>query len=242
MSLLANLKTDSSIQEDKDVLGGGGILESNAYDLVVDLAYLDTSKGGAISFNLVLKGSNGESLKQTLWMTSGTAKGTKNYYEDSQGNKKYLPGFLQANNLCLLAVGKEISELEPEDKTIKLYDYEAKKEVPTSKQVLTELLNEPITVGVIKQTVDKNAKDSAGNYVPTGETREENEIDKMFRTSDKMTVAEIKAQADSSEFYEKWVEKNKGKTRNKAKGAEGNSGVPTASTGKAPEPTKSLFA
>lgn len=232
-----NLKTDASIEAEKDVLGGFGILDTDAYQFAIDMAYIDTADSGAMSLNLSLKTQDGATLRQTLWMTSGKAKGCKNYYVTQNGDKRYLPGFNQANAICLLTVGKEISDVGAEEKVIKLYDYEQKKEVPQTKQVLVELLGKEVTIGVIRQVVDKTAKADDGSYKPTGETREENEIDKIFRTSDHMTVNEIKAEETEAHFYDKWVDKNKGVTRNRAKGAKPGAGkaAETAS------PAKSLF-
>lgn len=231
--MLDNLQEDSSIQEDGDFLGGGTfLLESGVYDMVIDMAYLDTSKGGATSLTLHLKGKNGENVRETFWITSGTAKGCKNYYLDKDGNKKYLPGFSQANSICKLATGKSIAEIENAKKVVKVYDFTAKKEVPQEKTVLTGLLDQPITVGVIKQTVDKNVKNAEGNYVPSGETREENFIDKAFRTSDHKTSAEIIAQADDATFYDKWVAKNTGTVRNKAIGPTMVKDIPEMGSGK----------
>jgi len=127
----------------------------------------------------------------------------------------------------------------PEKKTIKIYDPELKKEMPKEVPVLLDLLGEDITCGVLKQVVDKTSKNASGEYVPTGETREVNEIDKFFRTSDKLTIAEIVAESTEATFYNKWVEKNKGKVVNKAKGVAGNTGSPAAAT--QVKPTKSLF-
>ena len=219
MSLFKNLKTDDSIQGDKDSLGGFSVLPSGAYDMVIDMAYIDSSEGGAMSCNLTFKDSVGKSLKVTEWMTSGIAKGQLNYYVDKQGNKKYLPGFNTVNAICLLANGTEIADMEAEEKVLSIYNPELKKEAPTKKQVLMDLLGKEITLGVIKEVVDKTSKDSNGQYVPTGETREQNVIDKVFRTSDKMTVAEIKAESEEASFFNQWVEKNKDVTKQKAKGA-----------------------
>lgn len=240
MTILSNLKTDDSIQEDKDILGGGyRPLESGLYDLTIESAYIGTSQGGAVSLNIVAKTEDQQTVRQTLWMTSGKAKGCKNYYEDANGTRKYLPGFTAANNLCLLTVGKEIGDLEPEEKVINLYDYDAKKELPTKVQMIVELIGQEITAGVVKQTVDKNVKDGNGNYVPSGETRDENDISKFFRKRDGMTVAEIKAQAEEAVFKTQWAEKNTGVTINKAKGLSGAAGVPQPAS--APKPAKSLF-
>ena len=245
MSLLANLATDASINNDKDTLGTGGALDSGLYNCKVNLAYLSKASSGALALVLSLKTDTDREVRQTLWMTSGTAKGCKNYYEDKNGEKNYLPGFVQANNLCLLTVGKEISTLETETKVVNVYSAEAKAEVPTKVEMLMDLIGQEIIVGLIKQTVDKARKNEAtGVYEATGETRDENEIDKVFRARDRMTTAEIRAQATEAVFADNWAKKWTGKTKDRAKGAvAGLPGVPKG-LGAAPaskKPTTSLF-
>lgn len=243
--MLANLTTDDTIADEKDSVGGGGVLDSGIYAAKIAMAYLTKATSGALGLVIDLKTEAGKNLKQTLWMTSGTAKGCKNYYE-KDGEKHYLPGFLHANALALLTVGKEISQLETENKVVNVYSYEAKAEVPTKVDVLMDLLNQEIIVGVIKQTVDKTKKNEAtGVYEPTGETREENDIDKLFRASDRMTTAEIRAQAEAATFIDTWSNKWTGQVKNKAKGASGTAGAPKAAAGApaaAKKPTTSLFA
>jgi hypothetical protein len=244
MSLLANLSTDSSIANEKDSIGSSGPVDSGLYNCTIAMAHINKSAGGALGLVLTLKTEAGKEVRQTLWMTSGTAKGCKNYYE-KDGEKHYLPGFTHANSLCLLATGKEISALETETKVINLYSAEAKAEVPTKAEVLMDLIGQEIIVGLIKQTVDKTKKnESTGTYEATGETREENEIDKFFRAKDRMTTAEIRAQAEEATFIESWDKKWSGKVKDRAKGAAGGlAGVPKL--GGAPaskKPTNSLFA
>ena len=245
MSLLANLTTDDSIATERDSIGTGGPLESGLYNAVVSLAYLTKAKSEALGLVLHLKTEAGREIRQTLWMTSGKEKGCKNYYE-KDGQKHYLPGFNHANGLALLTVGKEISELAPEQKVVNVYSYDVKAEVPTKVDMLVELLGKEIIVGVIKQTVDKTVKTDAGTYVPTGETRDENDIDKMFRARDRMTVAEIRAQAEEATFADAWAKKWTGQTKMRAKGAAGagTAGAPTRAGAPAAskKPTTSLFA
>lgn len=246
MSLLANLKTDAAIANEKDSVGGFSVLDSNLYGSTIALAYLTTSSGGAIGLVLHLKTADNREIRQTIYMTSGTAKGCKNYYEDAKGEKHYLPGFNLANSLALLTVGKEIGDLATETKVVNVYSPDAKAEVPTKVEMFTDLLGQEIIAAVLKQIVDKNQKNEAtGKYEPTGETREENEIDKFFRARDKMTVAEIRAQAAAPAFYTTWETKWAGKVRDKSTkgaGSNGTAGAPGAS--KAPaanKPTTSLF-
>lgn len=245
MSLLASLATDSTIAEEKDSVGSGGPLESGLYKATVALAYITKSAGGAMGLVLNLKTEANKEIRQTLWMTSGTAKGCKNYYE-KDGEKHYLPGFNHANSLALLAAGKEISQMETETKVVNVYSAEAKSEVPTKVEMLMDLLGQEIIVGLIKQTVDKTKKNEAtGIYEATGETRDENEIDKLFRARDRMTTAEIRAQAETATFIDTWDAKFSGTVKMKAKGASGTAGAPKAA-GAAPaaakKPTTSLFA
>ena len=95
------------------------------------------------------------------------------------------------------------------------------------------------------KTVDKTKKnDATGQYEPTGETREENEIDKLFRASDRMTTAEIRAKAAEASFAFTWETKNTGVTKNKSKGAPagtGTAGMPMMSPGVTKKPATSLF-
>jgi hypothetical protein len=244
MSALKNLTSDATIANEKDSVGGGGVLESGLYPATVTLAYVTKSAGGATGLVLHAKTSMGRDIRQTLWMTSGTAKGAKNYYE-KDGQKNYLPGFIAANALALLATGKEISELDTETKVVNVYSYEAKAEVPTKVDVPVDLMGKEIIIGLIKQTVDKNAKnETTGAYEPTGETRDENEIDKFFRAADKMTTAEIRAAANEPAFYATWESKFSGIVRMKAK-ATGTAGAPKGAFGGGTamkKPATSLFA
>lgn len=246
MSLLKNLASDQSIANEKDSVGGSRVLDSGLYTFNVTLAYVTVASSGALGLVLGAKTSSGQDYRETLWMSSGTAKGAKNYYE-KDGEKIYLPGYLVANSLALLTVGKEISELDTEEKVVGVYNAEAKQEVPTKVNMIMDLLGQQILAGIVKQTVDRTKKNEAtGAYEATGETRDENVIDKLFRAKDRMTTAEIRAQAETATFADTWAEKNTGVTRNRAKGAAaaGKPGAPrlngAAAAAGAPK-SKSLF-
>jgi hypothetical protein len=237
---LANLKTDSTIKDETDSVGGNGPVESGLYPHKITMAFFGKSSGGAMSLDLHLADPDGKELRQTIYITSGDAKGNKNYYEDKAGAKAYLPGFNVANSLALLTVGKEIGEIETEEKTVKLYSFVEKAEVLTKVPMLMELLGQEVLTGVIRQTVDKNVKDEAtGKYVPTGETRQENEIDKFFRAADRMTTAEIRAQAAVATFADTWEAKWKGVDKDKS--TKGASAPAATGAGNTAKPTSSLF-
>jgi hypothetical protein len=247
MSLLKNLKTDSSIAGEKDQLGGGGVFDSGYYNFIVTMAYLQESSGGALGLFLTLKDkASGRELRNTQYLTGGRDKGQKNYYE-KDGEKNYLPGFLIGNSLAMLTTGKEISDLDTEEKVVSIYNFDAKADVPTKVPVLVDLLGKEINAGVLRVTEDKTKKNEAdGKYYPTGETRDVNELDKFFCAREgyeHFTTAEIKAKAEKPEFYAAWTEKNAGKTRVKAGKQSGTAGAPAKSGAPAGggKPASSLF-
>lgn len=249
MNALANLATDKSIKEDTDSVGSDfSALESGVYAAKVTLAYLKKAASGALALALTLKTEAGREIQQTLWMTSGTEKGCKNYYE-KDGERFYLPGFTHANNLSLLTMDQEISQLTTEVKVISLYSAEAKADVPTKVDMFMDLIGKDIFVALFKQTVDKTKKNDAGVYVPTGETRDENEVDKFFHSPTQMTVAELRAKATEATFVNTWKTKWYGKTKNKSKSAGKAAGgtAPVAgafgaAANTAKKPSSSLFA
>jgi hypothetical protein len=238
MSLLKNLETKANVEGEKDVLGGGGVLDTNVYPMKVKVAYFTSAASGAVAINL--QGDvDGKEVRQQFWVLSGNDKGNKNTYT-KDGKEYYLPSFITANSLALLTVGKELSQLDVEKKVIKLYDFEAKEERPTEVDVLVELTGQMIQAGIQKQTVDKNEKGDDGKYYPTGETREINEVVKFFRFEDGLTVPEIEKGVTEAKFKDDWVTKWAGKVINKAKGNKdgAKAGLPS---GGAKSGTSSLF-
>ena len=239
-----SMETGTDIKDDGDFLGGYSPFESGLYDFTVLLAYLTTSASGARCLNVTLKDTSGKELKQQFWYTSGTSKGCKNFYINNDGEKQYLPGFVMAQHLAKLTTGgKDFApgQLVVEPRTIKLYNAEAKKEVPTEVAMCVEMLGKPVTGGVIKRIVDKNKKsdqtDASGKavYLPTGETRIENELVKFFRTRDRMTVTEILGKAEKGVFAEKWANKWTGQVEDKStkNGQAGTAGLPAVGAGAA---------
>ncbi len=240
MSNLSGLTIEADVADDGDRLGGDGyVWDSGIYPVVIELAYLTKSPGGARGLNMVYKDEKGRELKNILWVQSGDAKGNKSYYE-KDGVKHNLPGMNHADAIALLTTGKSITELDTTEKTVALWDYDAKAELNTKVDVFMDLIDQRIDVGVLKQIVDKNVKNEATNqWDPSGEVRDINEVDKFFRPADGLTVTEIKAGETSPEFKEKWDKKWTGVTQQKAKGAKPGATAGMPST--APNTTKKLF-
>lgn len=246
MTILAALATDNAIEVDGDSLGGSPrIEETNVYDCTIDVAYLRTANSGALALEVHMTSEQGANVRQTLWMTSGTAKGGNNFYTDKSGKRKYLPGFIAANDLALLAANKEIGSIETEEKVVKLYDYTAKEEVPTKVQMFSDLIGKPVKAGIQLCLEDKNVKNDAGVYVPSGETRNTMEVSKFFYAETGVTVTEAKAGVKEGEFINRWIEKNAGSIRDKSTKDAAKTGMPVgamASNSAAPAAPTSLFA
>ena len=49
MSLLKNLETKAGVEGEKDVLGGGGVLDTNVYPMKVKVAYFTSAASGAVA-------------------------------------------------------------------------------------------------------------------------------------------------------------------------------------------------
>lgn len=245
MSLFGNLKSDG-LEQTQDRLGGGyQPKETDIYTGTIKALYAGKSAGGAQSVSLILSLKDGSEYRETFWITN---KKGENFFlnKDDKTKKVPLPGFTLVDDLCLVTTGKPLAEQSTEEKTIKLYDSEAKKELPKAVPMLVEALGLEVSLGIVKVLENKNEK-QGDEYVPTAETRELNATDKVFHTETRMTVVEAREGADSAKFWDSWLERNKGNTRDKRTikdGQAGKAGAPKAA-GAAPAageaPRKSLF-
>lgn len=224
MKMFGNLSTEGH-EEVTDRLGGGGTFESGFYMATVKLAYAGKAQNSNAQSVTIHLDIGGREYRETLWVTN--KQGENFYIDKNDSTKKHsLPGFVTVDDFCLLTTGHGLVDQTFEDKVVKLYDFEQKKDMPQNVPVLIDVIGKEIGVGLIKQIVDKNVKDSSGNYVPSGETREENVADKFFHAESLRTVSEFKNSVEEAVFQPKWVEKNTGETRNRAKGAAGKTGAP----------------
>jgi len=220
----------------EETLSPSKIFETGIYSTVVDMAYLGISDGGAYSLNLTLKTPDNRTHKETLWITSGKDKGQLTYFINKDNEKQDLPGFAIANAVSILITGKELGDLTPEEKTINVYNFDLKKDVPTNKQVYVDLIGKQVDVAIQKQIVNKTSKAPDGTYKPTGETKEKNEIVSVFNTETKQNVYEYK-NGLPAEFYSKWLERYEGKTIDKTS----RINLTNSNNISTNKPTKSLF-
>ena len=213
MALFSNLKSDG-LEETQDRLGGGfQAKDTDVYEATIKVMYAGQSAGGAHSVTM-LADIDGTEYRETIYITN--KKGENFFLNKQDPTKKVpLPGFTTVDHICQIAGGAPLCDQPASEKMVNIYDYDLKKEVPKSVMVLTDLIDQKIALGIVKQTVDINEKNGNGDYVPTGKTRDENVIDKVFDIDTKLTVVEAVNGLTEGVFQASWLEKNKGVTRNK---------------------------
>jgi hypothetical protein len=239
---------------DTDYVGGGGLFESDIYVGKIKTAFTGKAANSEARNITLLIDIGGRELRSQIWVSNKSGEVT---YTDKQTKEtKNLPGFNQMNALALLVTGKNLGDLDVEDLVVKLYDFDARKEIPQSVSCFTELHGEMIAVAVQRQTVDKNEKNAAGDYVPSGETRDINVVVKFLDAEKQLTISEIaefikslgetfdnvvdggnllkaikKAPAEQATYADKWLKMNKGKTYDNSAGKKGSTGKAFAGSG-----------
>ena len=226
MSLLGGLKKDDSIERSADSVGFSA-LESDVYQGTIKQAYGTESDGGAKAIALELD-LNGTTYKETIYFTSGNEKGQKPYYETKNGKKVFLPGYQTLDDLCAVTTEQYLASQETEEKKVKIYNKEAKKELPTDVEVLVDLIGKKVQLGVVKTIENKWS-----NGVMLSDTVQKNSIDKVFN-EDGFTLNELLAETEEPVFINTWLDKNKGVTKDNSKpvaGTSGSEGSPKKSGG-----------
>lgn len=245
-NVFGDIETDG-MEEARDVLGGFVTYPSDVYLMTILNAYATTSQGGAKAMNYIFQKEDGKEYRETIYATSKTGK-TYFHPKDKDGKedttkKQPLPGYTHVNDIAMMTVEKELKELTFEDKMVKVYDSDQQKEIPKSVPVAVELLGKQVKVALLQVRENKNVKQ--GNvYVPTAETRDTNQIDKVFHPTLDITMSEARGTDKKPEFMAAWLEKNKGVLRDKTKKDGVKSGKPGAGnkpTEGAAEKRQSLF-
>jgi hypothetical protein len=235
MSLFGNMTNEGMDVEAEDRLGGFQIFDSDIYNTTIKMAYSITAPSGARAIFFEFDLGTGSTYRETVYFTSRSGV---NFYLTENKKKAPLPGFTLVDDICMFTTDTPLAGQNTEEKVVKVYDTDSKKEVPKSVPVLVDLLGKQVSIGVVRNLENKNEK--VGNeYVPTAETRETNNIEKAFHTDTKLTIVEAKAGKTVGEFWDKWLEKNKGQTRDRRKHKGGpasgrpNAGPPQSGGGSA---------
>ena len=216
MGILDNIENDKTIKPQSDAMQSGfGTLESGIYDFTIEMMYVDETKNGAAAVHFDFVSQKGERFSTIQYITGGKAKKQRNYYMDKNDEKQYLPGFNLVNNLCIMSEGTPVLDQETVIKTLELYDYTAREKIPQKKEVFESMRGQAITIGVIKQTVNKSKADGNGGWIKTAETKDENVIGKVFQAETGLIMDEITAGTTEAITKGKWDAQNTGKTKDK---------------------------
>lgn len=243
MGLFDKLGTEG-LEKTEDRVGGGfSVLDTDIYKGKLKAAYAGKSSGGAMSITLLFNPEGQREYRETVYITKKTGE---NFYV-KDGKKYPMPGFSLIDDLCLILTEEPLSAQETEEKVVNVYNPDEKKELPTSVQMLTGLLDKEISFAIQKVLENKSVQ-QGNDYVDTAETREINNIVKAIHTASGMTILEAREGKEEPVYGPKWLEKNKGQVYDKRtiKDGAGAPGRPAPNRGAAPAggesaPRKSLF-
>jgi hypothetical protein len=252
MGIFAKLSTDGVAKsEDNLGTGGGYIIDTDIQIYTIKALYAgkSTSSNAMSVTGIFVNKETGKEYRETFWVTSGT--GDNFYYsKDKDGKptdkKSFLPGFNVVNDICMITTDKPLNEQTDEEKVVKVYDADAKGEVPKSVPMLTETLGKDVALAIYQNLENKSVKNAAGAYEPVAEERKTNTVEKAMFPVFKTTVREtevalenggsvkddtiVDAQGnDVAVFWDAWIEAHKGKIKDKRKikdGAAGTAGKP----------------
>lgn len=231
--------SSDGLEATKDVLGGFKVWDTDVYEMTIKLAYAGksaSSEARSITFHLV--DDSGQEYRETIWVSNKEGLN----YKVEDGKKKPQIGFVTVDELCLLATEKPLKDQVTEEKIVPLYDFDAQKELPKPVYVITSILGQRVKVAIEKVKKFKQAKDGAGNYVDTKDTKEENQIQKIFHHESNKTVNEYREGKEAG-FHDQWLGKNKGKVNDRTTKGSRTSGNarPEASGGRQAGAGNSLF-
>jgi len=240
MGLFEKVTNDANTVEEKDFVPGQKRepLPSDIYNLIIKYVYGEKAKSGAIGIHCLFEVADGDyagrQLRITEYISSSDAKNNRTYYERKTANgmeKVKLPGYKAMGDLAELVVGKDIQKCNTEQKTINLYNFEKKAEVPTKVEMFVELLNKGIRGCVVNEIQDKETKNTqTGEYEPTGQTKNVNAIHAYLSASDYRTASEVRHNL-TADYKEIWLKKWKDKVNDRSSQVKnnGSQGAPVAS-------------
>lgn len=249
LSSVFSTASDVSVPKER-VPTGKGAIDSNYYPAIIEYAYLTESQNGAIGVvtSVKVKVNGNEVTKgETLWITN---RNKENFYKDKDGKKVVMPSFQTLTDIFGLITNNPIEGIEDdlEERVIKVYDFEAKAEIPTQVNMITSLVGAPIGVLIQKVLRNKTAKQLDGSYADTAEFYETNQFAKFVDIETGLTLTEAIAGQTEPTFKTAWLKQNEGVTRDLRTIKEaGTTPATTSSTSTATNPTagttpkKSLF-
>lgn len=228
MTLFADLKKDG-LEKSEDRLGGGfQPLATDIYTMTIKAFYASESDKGAKAINIIALRPDGKEYRETVYITN--RKG-ENFFVSDEKKKVPLPGFTIIDDICIVTDGADLSQQTFEERTINLYDYDAKKELPKVVQMAVNIVGQKVDLGIYQIQEPKNEQNKqTGEYEPTDKIVTKNVIRKVWHTEAKMTVAEAENEVtEQGVFWKKWQEMHKDKVDDSKVKSAGKPGAPAKS-------------
>lgn len=215
MSIFGTGTTGNNVEKEQDFQKR--TLDTGAYSGELKMIFAGAAASGARNVTLQVKFDNGKEYSETVYISNKEGKNT--YIKD--GKEYYLPGFLLVNNLAVLTTGKGLFDLvkDVEERTVKLYDYDAKKEIATNVPAIIPMIGKRVLLAIQEEEYAKQKKnDATGKYEDSGEYGIRNTIVKAFDPETLQSAVE-KEEGTEAKALESWVNFNKGKLKEAKKTA-----------------------
>jgi hypothetical protein len=221
-----NMGTEQHEEKARDFVGYTPH-ETDLYKAKVKLAYLSIAKSGARSIVFEFDLGNDKILKSNQLISN---KKGENFFINKKTQKKApLAGFTVVDNLCFFATGQGLKGQRTEEKMLKLYNFELKKDVPTNVHVLVDLIDKEVGLAVWK-TLENKQVEQNGEWVDTSEERTVNDIEKVLHPTNAATYQEFEEKKDPT-WAANWAKRNRGQLRDKRSIKDGKGGPPKAGGG-----------
>ena len=208
MSNIFATDNDVEVQEVSD-FSGKRTLDTGVYDATIKVFFLSKAQTGSTMLNQVFKVGNQEVTLKAEYLYKDPK--VQYYLDKKTGKKKQNIGIQKLNETCLAAVGEKLENVEMKEKTIKVWDYDLKKEAPVKRMVITGLSDKKVKLALVEVQENKHSDPSQAVM--------RNEIAKVA-TVGGATVAEANAGKDPV-WLTAWEERNAGKMRDDFKAPEG---------------------
>lgn len=191
------------------------IHEGGVYKAVVKNAYFNQkspSEDYYLSLNLEMThpetGAVFEYADKIYSVVTATGDITK---KDAKGEEVLKQGYIKANSLSVLTLGKVLTDVATVPKIVKEYNFTLKQEINVEVQTIQELIGKELLVGLSKESSNKNVQDPLTNvWTPSKEKVTKNVLQQFFNLegfSFTEVRDDVKEPVKIKQFEEKYTNK-----------------------------------